>query len=223
MSGINLVLMMILLAFGLFGCSQNKKDAAFKVFNEGVSLSLDAGEHFEKGEDSLAFQKYEAAIQKFKQTIKIDSSHAGAASAIGFANYETRRFDEAETWFGKAIEMNQESAIDHQFMGLSKINLGDVVGGKASLERAHALDNSREMLNKTIENLRSIGELAFSYGEGYEQQGEPQKGIDYKKFGVSVLLTALSYDKGNHEVKELIRVYALKLNDPILTEWLKKN
>ena len=67
--------------------------------------------------------------------------------------------------------------------------------GKSDIEKAFFMDTTKEIRELTIQDLTDIGELAFQYSDGYVQQGEPEKGKDYKTFSIAVLMLAFDYDK----------------------------
>lgn len=187
------IFILIFLFFNALGCEQSNKDKAFKVFNEGVSLSLDAGKLVGQGHDDEVKDLYEQAIKKFKEAIDIDSSCHAAYSPIGFSNYEIRNYDEAAIYFQKAILFEPQFAVNYQYLGLSQINKGNVEEGEKNINKAFELDKSEEIKSITIENLTNIGNLAYAYGEGWEKEGNTEKGISYKKFGVRVLISALEF------------------------------
>ncbi|TKC08101.1 hypothetical protein FA048_13145 [Pedobacter polaris] len=61
---------------------ETKEKVAFKLFNEGVKYSLDAGDEFEKGKIEPAFELNKNAIDKFLETYKTDSTHQLVKSAL---------------------------------------------------------------------------------------------------------------------------------------------
>jgi tetratricopeptide (TPR) repeat protein len=215
------IFIFILLFFSTLGCEQSKKDKAFKVFNEGVSLSLDAGNLVGQGHDDDVKNLYEQAIKKFKEALEIDNSHYAAYSPIGFSNYEIRNYDEAAIYFEKAISVDSASALNYQYLGLSQINKGNVEDGEKNINKAFELDKGEEIRSVTIENLTNIGNLAYTYGEGWEKEGNTEKGMSYKKFGVRVLLSAFEYSKQDNKIGKMIKEYAVKLNDKSLLDWIK--
>ncbi len=212
---------LIIVFFNLLSCVQSKKEKAFKVFNEGVSLSFNAGKLVEQGRDIEAKNLYNQAIKKFKSALVIDSSYHVAYSPIGFSNYEIRNYDEAIIYFEKAISVQPEFALNHQFLGLSQINKGNIEEGEKNINKAFELDKGEEIKFVTIENLSIIGNLAYSYGEGYENEGNKEKGESYKKFGVRVLMSAFGYSKNDKKIGSMIEGYAVKLNDKSLLDWIK--
>ena len=197
-----------------FGCSQNKKkNLAFKVFNEGVTLSLDAGDELKKRNYEKSLELNKKAIDKFVETLKVDSMHKLAPSALGHSYYLIKNFKDGIFWFEKAISIDSFSAINYREYGLCKMNLGDIDGGKLAIEKAFKLDSSKEIREITTSDLLDIGSLAFDYGKGYEKQGEKQKGLGYKQFAVGVLLTAHNIDSTNLDLIRKIADLTKELGD----------
>ncbi len=204
----------------LLSCSQSKEEKAFKIFNEGVTLSLKAGKYIEQGNQKQGRNNYELSIEKFKETLLIDSNHKGAPSALGHNFYEIREYDEAIDWFKKAIKVQPDFAVSYQFLGLSQINKGNIEEGEKNIEKALEMDNSKDMINNTISNLVYIGNLAYSYGDEYEKEGKISQGNDYRKFGIRVLISALNYSENDKKIGEMIKEYASKMNDETMTTWI---
>jgi len=186
---------------------------AFKVFNEGVTLSLDAGDELKKRNYEKSLELNKKAIDKFVETLKVDSMHKLAPSALGHSYYLIKNFKDGIFWFEKAISIDSFSAINYREYGLCKMNLGDIDGGKLAIEKAFKLDSSKEIREITTSDLLDIGSLAFDYGKGYEKQGEKQKGLGYKQFAVGVLLTAHNIDSTNLDLIRKIADLTKELGD----------
>ncbi|KAA9345892.1 tetratricopeptide repeat protein [Adhaeribacter soli] len=214
------ILSMVLLPFA--SCSQDEKpsDKAFKVFNEGVKFSLDAGNAASINDYEKASQLNKKAIEKFKETLTIDSTHSWAVSALAHSQYLEKNYREAIPNFEKAIKVQPNFAVNYQEMGMCKINLGEIEDGKRDLVKAFSLDPSVELKTNTILDLQDIGRLAFDYGDGYINQGEKDKGEGYKRFAIAVFLLAFDFDK-NKESAKLVSDYALKIGDKDLSEKFK--
>ncbi len=78
------------------------------------------------------------------------------------------------------------------------------------------------MRSNAIENLVQIGNLACSYGEAYEEEGQTDKGKEFRKFGIRVLMTSFEYSKNDKEIAEMIKTCAAQLNDEALSNWLSE-
>lgn len=201
------------MAFSLFSCGQKKDDKTFQVFNEGVTLNLSAIEEQNKGNFDKAASLNKQSIDKFKETFKLDSTHPVVRSALGHSLYIDKQFKEAINWFDQANKVNGEAAVNYREMGLCKINIGQIQAGKADIDKAFSMDTTKEIRKLTIQDLTDIGELAFQYGDGYVQQGEPDKGKDYKTFSIGVLILAFEYDKSRKDIALTIADFAEKLGD----------
>lgn len=201
------------MAFSLFSCGQKKQDKTFQIFNEGVSLNLKSIDEQNRGNFEKAALLNKQSIDKFKETLKLDSTHAVVRSALGHSLYIDKQFKDAIHWFDQANKVNGEMAANYREMGLCKINLGQIQDGKNDIDKAFSMDTTKEIREITIRDLTDIGELAFQYGDGYIQQGEPEKGKDYKTFSIGVLMLAFEYDKSKKDVALKVSNFADKIGD----------
>jgi len=202
-----------LITFSLISCGQKKNDKTFKVFNEGVTLNLQAIYEQNKGNFDKAKSLNKQSIEKFKETLQLDSTHPGARSALGHSLYVDGQFKESISWFDRANKLNGETAANLREIGLCKINLGEIQAGKADIDKAFSIDTTKEIKVITIQDLTDIGELAFQYGDGYIQQGEADKGKEYKTFSIGVLILAFDYDKSRKDIALKIADFADKIGD----------
>jgi len=199
--------------FCLFACGQKKNDKAFQVFNEGVTLNLQAIDEQNKGNFDKASFLNKQSIDKFKDVLKLDSTHPVVRSTLAHSLYIDKQFKEAIHWFDQANKVNGEFAANYREMGLCRINLGQIPEGKADIDKAFSMDVTKQIREITIQDLTNIGELAFKYSDGYTQQGEPDKGKMYKAFSVNVLMIAFEYDTSKRDIASTIADFADKLGD----------
>jgi tetratricopeptide (TPR) repeat protein len=202
-----------IMAFSLFSCGNKKQDKTFQIFNEGVSLNLKSIDEQNRGNFEKAALLNKQSIDKFKETLKLDSTHAVVRSALGHSLYIDKQFKAAIHWFDQANKVSGEMAANYREMGLCKINLGQIQDGKNDIDKAFSMDTTKEIREITIQDLTDIGELAFQYGDGYIQQGEPEKGKDYKTFSIGVLMLAFEYDKSKKDVALKVSNFADKIGD----------
>src|SRR4051812_33161468 len=100
----------LLALLSVFSCHNKKPGNAFDVFNEGVSLSLDAIDEENKGNNEKAVDLNRQSIEKFKETLQIDPTHPIARSAIGHGLYLNRQYSEAIQWFQQANKISSAEA-----------------------------------------------------------------------------------------------------------------
>ena len=210
---LNLLIIIPLFIFNSCYQTSNVKDKANKVFNEGVSFSLAATQELGKGNFDKSAKLNQKSIDKFLETLKIDSTHEGAASALGHSYYMTRDFQKGIEWYEKALRIDSTFVVSHLEYGLCKINNGDLANGITSINKALELDNSKETIDQAVFSLMDIGTLAFEYGIRYEDEGDSAKGLVYKQFSVAVLQIANQIDSLNLDVINYIVDFSQKLGD----------
>ena len=196
----------------LISC-QTRTDKAFAVFNQGVTLSLDAANEQGKGDFDKAAALNKKAIEKFKETLKIDSNHKIARSALAHSLYLDGQFKEAINWFEKANEKDTPIAVNFLELGLCKINLGQVKQGREKIEKALKLDTSKELRTNTALDLTDIGTRAFSFGKQYLAKGDEENGKNYQHFAIAVLMMAYDFDNGRKDISTKITEYADEIHD----------
>jgi len=197
----------------LFSCGQKKSDKAFKVFNEGVALNIHAIEEQNKGNYEKAAALNRQSIDKFKETLQLDSTHPLVRSALGHSLYVDKQFAPAIGWFEKANKINGDAAVNYRELGLCKINLGAMQEGKTDIDKAFLMDTSSEIREITIQDLTYVGKLAFEYGEGYIKDGDAKKGETYKTFSLGVLMLAFEYDSSKKDIAATIADLAGKMGN----------
>lgn len=199
------------ITFCTLSCSKTTKDKAFDEFNDGVSISLEAQNAMMSKNYELAEKLNKKAISKFENTLKIDAGHKGAPSALGHSYYLIRDFQKGIEWYEKAIKIDSTMSINHLEYGLCKVNMGDIISGRKSINYAIQLDKSSETKEQAVYSLFDIGVLAFEYGEQFQADGEIEKGSEFKKFGLNVLYVASEIDSTQSEVKKYINDFTNKI------------
>ena len=199
-------------------CVSPENREAFKRFNEGTAISMEAADALNNGNQVYGEKLCLQAIEKYKQTVELDSNYHGVAGVIGFSYYEIQKFNEAIEWLRKGIEMDSTFAINYQLLGLSQINQGFVDEGEINLKKAFKLEDSDEFKLRTIENLVDIGNSLFAYGESALSATLQ---TNYKKFGIRVLICAFEFSGNSIAIGKMIDECAQKMNDKPLSEWVR--
>lgn len=230
------VLFLAVILFNLLSCREKQKEETksqesqkeetknkdYVLFNEALTLNLESILEQAKGNYEKASELNKKSIEKFKETLGIDSTHRGARAALAQVLYMDKQFAESIYWFEQAIRTDGEVAANYRGLGLSKINLGKIQEGAADIDKAFSIDTTAEIREVTIQDLTYIGDLAFSYGDGFIQQGEPKKGNDYKSFSIGALILAYEYDSTKKDIASKIAKYAEAIGEEKKAEKYKK-
>lgn len=199
-----------------------KKEQVFKVFNQGVSLNINAIEAQNIGNWEKAADLNRQSIVRFQEAFEIDSTYPPIRSALAHSLYIDKQFKSAISFFESDIKTNGETAMSYREMGLCKINIGEVKDGKLAIDKAFSLDTSQEIRAITNQDLEDISDQAFSYGESYEKEGQIEKGKDYKQFAVTVLTMALEYNKLDSRIEKKLLELAQQSGNKEALEYYKK-
>jgi tetratricopeptide (TPR) repeat protein len=197
---------------------KTKNSKAFAVFNEGVSFSLDAADAQGKGDFEKATLLDREAIEKFKETLKIDSNHKIAPSALAHSLYLDKQFDEAIKWYEKTNKIDSANAVNFLELGLSRINIGQVKQGRETIEKAFELDKSKETRAIAVDQLADIGTRAFSFGRDYTAKGDKENGENYQHFAITVLIMAYDFDTNRKDISFKISQYADEVKDKAIAD-----
>ena len=208
-----LIITTMFMLSNLFSCGQKNESKSFKIFNEGVALNLKSIDEQGKGNFEKASELNKQSIEKFRETLKIDSTHAVVRSALGHSLYIDKQFQEAIYWFEESNKLNGGQVQNYRELGLCKVNLGQTKLGKVDIDKAFSMDKSKEIRDITLLDLTDIGTLAFDYGEGYAKEGDAEKGKNYKIFSIGVLMLVYEYDNSKKDIALKISDFANKIGD----------
>jgi tetratricopeptide (TPR) repeat protein len=207
----------------LVGCAQSKEKQAYKLFNDGVAYSLQAMEE-QNATKSVKLEKQ--AIAKYLQTLQVDSSHLMVRATLGHSYYLLNNFPVAIKWFEASNKVDTASVASYRELGICRLGTGDIEGGWADLRTAFRLDSVNgpaklaETKTITADDLASLGQQMFSYGEKYAAQGEPAKARDYQEAAVNILLVGYSLQSTRKDIARLIAERAKKLhNEPLRVKY----
>ncbi|RFS21757.1 hypothetical protein DVR12_13935 [Chitinophaga silvatica] len=210
--------------FILTSCHQSaiKREKATEIFNEGIAINLESIEAQNKQDWERASDLNKQSIAKFLEAYEIDSSYYVIFSALGHCYYIDKQFDVAIPFFERYLKIDDKSAVSIRELGLCKINKGKIEDGKSDIDKAFVLDTSQTIRTMTIQDLEGISDLAFEYGDAYRNEGEIQKGKDYKNFSVIVLALAFEYNKNDDRIREKIIKLAKEIGNREMEEAYKK-
>ena len=194
------------------GC-ESAKEKSGKAYDAGIALAKEADASLEKGDTKAAGETYAKAIASFTESIKHDSTHTSARSAIAHAHFKNSNDAEALAWYEKAKGAEPEAAMNYRDMGLIKVKQGELDAGKDLLEKAIALDHSGGNLNEMINGLVAIGNDKFKAGANNKTQGNVEEAKKNQNYAMSVLMLAYYHDNTRKDVAGTIAKYADEVGD----------
>lgn len=190
-------LLLALLFPVLAGCGGDEEEEMDPraLFTAGVTHSLEATEQLEQGNDSLGSEANRKAIESYRKVLELDPSHPVAESALAHALLLAEQYNEAISWYKKAIARDSGVALHYTEMGVAQINMGDFDEARRSLGKGLALDSSDAHREFVARELARIGLMAYQYAEGYAEQGHAEQALEYRHFSLEVLKTAYGFGR----------------------------
>ncbi len=179
---------------------------------ESPKEQLDKGTAFlTKMEAFVAAEDYEGAQLEANQAsfylenaVKIDPNYsAAAAPALARAYYYCNRFKDALEWSQKASDADPSNPAYFKMKAMAHFNLGNIPDAQESVAQSISLDGSEENRQAIVKEMLRIGMTSFDFGSVYIEDGYPQKGSDYQKYGLA--LYRLAFDLDGPENKEVAR------------------
>jgi tetratricopeptide (TPR) repeat protein len=143
---------------GTFYKNQNKLDLALTDFNQAIQVdpkSVDAYNH--RGLVYYDQGKLNQALADFNKAIELDPKYANAYYFRGNVYYDQGKFDQALADFNKAIELDPKDAHAYYIRGLLHKKRNNKAEAIADLQKAKSLYQDPQWIQKTIDQLRSLG------------------------------------------------------------------
>ena len=129
--------------------------------------------------------QYDEAIKLYESALRLNPNNPNIYANLGTAYYQKGEYDQAVEYERKGANLDRLSVPFHLTLGLMQIEQGDLRGALLSLNKIKHLDSNYK------------GGY-WGIGRAYQGLGEYDKAIDAYK-------TYLTVDKGNKEVKALIK------------------
>ena len=200
----------------LTSCGQSRPPKAFTVFNEGVAYSLDAMQATDATKAAASERK---AIEKYRQTLQLDSTHGIVRAALGHSHYLLDEYPQAIQWFEASNRLDTASVAVYRELGICRIAMNQRELGWNDLQNAFRLDSLSvtgslaETKMRTADDLYNLGCQAFGYGETCDQQGKVEEGRSFKESGLNSLFMAYDIDSARKDIAKAIAERTGKLGD----------
>jgi len=132
---------------------EGKTDEAINHFLEAIKNEPGYySAHFNLASAYLELGKYQDAVEHYKLSF-IEKEDAGGFNNVGFALLKQKKYDEAEVWFKKAIELDS-NLLD------ARINLANTYRDSGKLEEAIA--QYKEILKIKPDSLSIVNQLGLA-------------------------------------------------------------
>lgn len=123
---------------------------------EKVKTYSEGEEHFQKGLKAYEAQRYELALEEFKQSIKVNPFNPASFSNIGYIYYDIGLTDKAYEYQRNAIDLDPEFANAHYGLALIHRKSGDMEGAKRHWEEYLRIEPKGYFARKAKEELSKL-------------------------------------------------------------------
>ena len=182
-------------------------DKALKCFNESLKIKDNIRAWRNMGATYIHLEKYDSAIDCFKNALGIEPENAAIMSGIGGIYFRLKDYNNAIKYFKKTIDIEPNNAEAHHSLGLVYTNLKNYNEAIACFKRAsdinpeyvdawwglgdaymHLGDHDR-----ALENFRNIVELDNEYVDAWNSMGAA-----YTKLG--------KYEKAGERYEKVVQI-----------------
>lgn len=117
-------------------------------------LSDEALELYGKAEEFFAAKEFDKAITGYHAVLKKQPDYSSALTMIGDAYFKMEKFDSAQYYLRKAIDLNFIDYQAHWFLSSTELRLGNTAEGLRELTIAHILNPGHELLRTSLKAKR---------------------------------------------------------------------
>ncbi|WP_207496701.1 hypothetical protein [Aridibaculum aurantiacum] len=198
---------------GLLASCVSPQEKAAKAYDEGVALAKQAEATKEKGDAQAALALSKQSLDKLNEAKQHDSTHAGLHTAMAHSYFVAGQHAEAMSQYKIANAKEGEKAANYREMGLIKLIQGELSEGHDLLDKAVALDHSKDMIDEINKGVVQVGEKSFQNGEEVKAKGDKETAKKHYSYAMNVMMLAYYYDNNRKDVAEKIAKYADEYGD----------
>ncbi|MEM8740510.1 MAG: tetratricopeptide repeat protein [Pseudomonadota bacterium] len=134
------------LGFLLGACEQ--PEAAYSSRYSGppapfLAPPIPQSDPVEVGRKLLAAGEAELALVRFQEALATQPSSVEALLGLGVASQQLGRLAQAEKFFVRAVDVAPENSMAWNNLGVARYNRGNILGARAALRTAFALDGGQ--------------------------------------------------------------------------------
>ena len=181
-------------------------DEVFRLFNEGVSRSLNAHQHRQCGRMPEAVKSDREAIAAFDQALELDSRHTGALGGKGMSLAMLGMTREAAACFQQTIELEPDSAENHRQLGLCFLELGELSSARGATLRALELEPGDEFRRAAAVEIYNFGGSTMMRAAEHREAGRRDEQQGCYARARDVFSLALEVDDSLEPAREALRI-----------------
>ena len=119
-----------------------------RQLNMSEDSRVHAEDHYYAALDHFAEGKYEAAIEEYRQALRIDPTFTDAMHGLARVLQDLERFDEAIEVARKIVELNSEDILAHTSLSILYQRKGMIAEAEAEANKARVLGWKKQLLEQ---------------------------------------------------------------------------
>lgn len=181
-------------------------DEIFRLFNEGVTHSLEAHQYRENGNGEQAVASDRKSVAAFDRVLELDARHTGALSGKAMGLAMLGQTQEAMALFRKAIEIEPDFAENYRQLGLCLLELGDISAARDVTFQALEREQNAKYRNSAAIEIYNLGGSVMMMAAQHRDAGRRSEEVQCYERAKGVFSLAQEVDPSLRPATEAIRI-----------------
>ena len=189
-------------------------DEVIRLFNEGVTASLQAHEARVAGDFEKAQPIEQQAHDFFEQALQIEPDNLGALGGKAMSLTHLGRTPEAVPVFEKAIELEPTMAENHRQVGLCYAELGNLPAARDATRKALELNPEDDYREKAAVELYNFGGHLMQFAAKMRDAGKSVEEKQCIQHAQGLFAIIVDFDPNNEHANQALTIIDRILNAP---------